>query len=203
MIIRLPEARRTEGIPVEEALNRRKSCRDFMSRPLTLGQLSQILWSAQGSSSRGSFYRTAPSAGATYPLDIFCCVGKVEGIQQGVFIYAPREHVIALHLEGDKRRELAEAALWQDFIREAPLSIIVAATLERIIARYGERGRRYTFIEVGHVGQNIYLMAESLGLGTVAVGAFYDEKVAQVLNLPEEMIPIYIMPIGYRYEFLR
>lgn len=200
MIIKLPEVRKTGGIPLEEALYKRKSYRSFMARPLTLEQLSQILWSAYGSSIKGSFYCTVPSAGATYPLDIFCCIGKVETIQQGVFIYIPREHSIELHLEGNKRKELAEAALWQNFIYEAPLSIIIVATFQRTTGRYGERGKRYVFMEVGHVGQNIYLMAESLGLGTVAVGAFYDEKVAQVLNLPKEMAPLYIMPIGYAHD---
>lgn len=200
MIIKLPEPRKTEGIPLEEALYKRKSSRSFTPKSLTLEQLSQILWSAQGLSIKGSFYRTAPSAGATYPLDIFCCVGKVESIQEGIYIYKAQDHSIKLHLKGDKRKELAEAALWQNFIYEASLSIIIVATFERTTARYGERGKRYVFIEIGHVGQNIYLMAESLGLGTVAVGAFYDEKVIQVLNLPKEIMPLYIMPIGYAHD---
>jgi len=100
-------------------------------------------------------------------------------------------------LLSEKWKELAAASLNQDFIADAPLVIVIAALYERTTKRYGERGIRYVHIEVGHAGQNIYLQSESLGLGTVAVGAFYDEEVARVLNLPEDHEPLYVMPIGY------
>jgi SagB-type dehydrogenase family enzyme len=107
------------------------------------------------------------------------------------------EYSLGLHAEGDRREPLARAALGQDFVAKAPVSIAVAATYERTTARYGGRGQRYVHIEVGHVGQNVYLQAEALGLGTVAVGAFEDAAVSRVLELPSAMLPLYIMPVGH------
>jgi SagB-type dehydrogenase family enzyme len=187
-VIALPRAETGGAISVEEAVYRRQSHRSFQPENLTLRQLSQLLWAAS----------TGPSAGATYPIDIFVVVGTrcVENLEPAVYQYLG-EHSLGLHAEGDRREPLARAALGQDFVAKAPMSIVFAATYERTTARYGRRGQRYVHIEVGHAGQNVYLQAEALGLGTVAVGAFEDAAVSRVLELPSAMLPLYIMPVGH------
>lgn len=190
-----PAQKEKDNLSVEEAIAKRRSERSFHDSPLAKEQLFQILWAAQGITGDGK--RSAPSAGATYPLEIYAVVGKVEGLEAGVYRYVPKNHSLEPHLSGDRRKELAVASLGQSFIADAPLVIVITAEYERTTKKYGERGIRYVHIEVGHVGQNIYLQAESLGLGTVAVGAFYDDEVSRVLNLPGNHAPLYIMPIGY------
>jgi len=139
-----------------------------------------------------------PSAGATYPLEIFVACGKdsVEGIDEGIYPYNKGSHSLTLHHEGDIRLELARAALNQEYIYEAPLDIVICALYERTTRVYGHRGERYVHIEVGHAGQNIYLQATALGLATVAIGTFHDEQVREVLRLGKQYRPLYIMPVG-------
>ena len=189
----------TDGtISVEEALYNRRSRRHFQDRALTTEQVSQILWAAYGiTSDRG--FRTAPSAGALYPLEIYIVIGNVEGIAPGVYLYIAEEHKIIRVIYGDIREELAQAALGQRSVSDAPAILAYSAVFERMIPRYGERGIMYTHIEVGHSGQNVYLQAEALGLGTVAVGAFIDYLVGELLNLSEYETPLYLMPFGYFY----
>lgn len=181
---------------MEEALARRRSRRRYSPTPLTLAQLSQLLWSAQGLT-RGRF-RTAPSAGATYPLELFILVGEggVEGLEAGTYHYQVQEHALTLKQRGDRRRELCQASGNQGFLRQAPVSLVVCALYQRTCGWYGQRGERYVHIEVGHVGQNVHLQAEALGLGTVMVGAFDDDEVSQLLGLEAELKPLYIMPVG-------
>jgi SagB-type dehydrogenase family enzyme len=185
-------------VSLEEAITRRRSVRDFTPEPLSQSQLSQILWSAQGISNTSSGYRTVPSAGATYPLEIFvvCGTNCVEGIGDGIYHYNIDSHSLTLHYRGDVRLDLARVALNQEFIYEAPVDIIICALYERTTLHYGSRGERYVPIEVGHAGQNIYLQATALGLGTVAIGAFHDEEVREVLRLDKQYKPLYIMPVG-------
>lgn len=197
--IYLPPPRPRGKISLEEALARRRSIRDFTPRPLSLSHLSQMLWATQGISEPLRQFRTAPSAGATYPLDVFVVCGQngVENISEGVYQYNPEEHALSRHLAGDLRRELARAALNEAFIYRAPLNIVLCVEYQRTTWRYGSRGERYVHIEVGHVGQNIYLQAVALGLSTVAVGAFRDEEVSRVLYLDKDCQPLYIMPVGW------
>jgi len=169
-------------------------------------QLSQILWSAQGITGAGKL-RAAPSAGATYPLEVFAFVGK-EGViaseakqakaklQPGIYHYDVDSHSLLLHQPGDLREKLAEAALDQGLIANAPVDIVICALYTRTSYRYGRRGERYVHMEVGHVGENIHLQAVALGLATVEVGAFNDEMVRKVLGLEDQIKPLYIMPIG-------
>lgn len=197
--IYLPPPRPRGKISLEETLARRRSLRDFTPQPLSLGQFSQILWATQGISEPRRQFRTAPSAGATYPLDVFAVCGRdgVENISEGVYRYDPAEHALSRHLEGDLRQELSRAALNEAFICQAPLNIVLCAEYQRTTWHYGERGERYVHIEVGHAGQNIYLQAVALGLATVAVGAFRDEEVSKVLRLDKDCQPLYIMPVGW------
>lgn len=192
--VKLPEVKVKGRMSVEEAIARRRSRRSYSDKALTLEEVGQLLWAAQGITDRSAGFRAAPSAGATYPLEIFLVVGKVEGLKAGVYRYDPRSHSLLFHKEGDVRKALCRAALGQRFVETAPVTIAIAAVERRTSIRYGKRAKRYILIEVGHVGQNIYLQAESLGLGTVAVGAYYDEEVQRVLNLN---IPVYyLMPVG-------
>ena len=194
----LPEPDIYGKMSVEEALARRRSVRNFSSQPLSLKELAQILWAAQGMVKKIAGRRTAPSAGATYPLKIYAVVGRgcIEKLKEGIYHYMPGRHSIAMVKRGDYRERLAYAALGQDFIAKAPISIIITAIYERTTSWYGKRGIRYVHFEVGHVGQNIHLQAEALGLGTVMVGAFHDERIAEILGITNDEKVLYIAPIG-------
>ncbi len=195
----LPKPNLTGRVSLEECILKRKSTRTFSSRSLTRNQLSQLLWASQGTT-RGS-YRTIPSAGATYPLEVFSVLGEggVESLEAGVYRYLPKEHSIIHHLPGDLRKELCSACLGQDFIRRAPLSFVVCAEYSRTTAGYGDRGVRYVHMEVGHLGQNLSLQGQGLGLCSVMVGAFRDEAVSHALSLPVELKPLYVIPMGYSH----
>jgi len=196
--ISLPPPQEQGRVTLEEAINQRRSIRDFTSESITLAQLSQILQAAGGISHTSRGRRTVPSAGATYPLEIFVLCGQncVTALDAGIYYYNVDTHTLTLHHKGDARLELSRAALSQSFIYDAPVDIIVCAEYERTARRYGKRAERYVHFEVGHAGQNIYLQATALGLGTVAVGAFFDEKVREVLQVDERYRPLYIMPVG-------
>lgn len=194
--ISLPQPKTVGEMSVEEAIFRRRSVRAFRDEALTLSELSQVLFAAQGVTEKTRGFRTAPSAGALYPLGLYAVVGKVEGIAPGVYRYYPEEHAIERVIEGDKRMELFRSALYQESIQEAPLVLVFTAIYERTTRRYGERGIRYVHMEVGHAAQNVYLEAQALRLATVAIGAFRDEEVARILQLPQNEMPLYLMPVG-------
>jgi len=202
----LPPPMTSGEMSVEQALANRRSRRNFMDQPISIEQLSQILWAAYGVTEprpnapqlRGGL-RTVPSARALYPLEIYVIIGNVEGILPGVYHYISEEHKIVMVAEGDIRQEVGEAALGQRMIREAPATLFYSAVFSRMIPRYGDRGIMYTHMEVGHSAQNVYLQAEALGLGTVAVGAFSDERIRQLFMLSDEETPLYLMPFGYFY----
>ncbi|MFH0943224.1 MAG: SagB/ThcOx family dehydrogenase [Candidatus Beckwithbacteria bacterium] len=193
--IKLPEPKFEGKIPVEKAIRERRSVRDYQDESLSLPEISQLLWAAQGITSPEGL-RTVPSAGALYPLEIYLVVGKVEGLPPGVYKYQPKDHQLVKVVEGDKRDQLSQAALNQTWIKEAPVVIVISAVYERTTAKYGERGIRYVYMEVGHAGQNIYLQAVALDLGTVTVGAFSDEQVKALLQMAKEEQPLYLMPVG-------
>jgi len=194
----LPSPSQKGGMSLAEAITRRRSIRRFVPQPISHSQLAQLLGAAQGTSDASGRHRTAPSAGATYPLEIFAVCGTncIEGIGGGIYHYNTDSHSLTLRHKEDVRLGLSRAALGEESIYEAPLDIVICAVYERTLSRYGDRGRRYVHIEVGHAGQNIYLQAAALGLATVAIGAFYDEQVRNVLQLEEQYKPLYIMPVG-------
>jgi SagB-type dehydrogenase family enzyme len=194
MVIKLPEPAMDSNFSVERAINERMSVRSYKDEPLTLKEVSQLLWASQGTVASGR--RAAPSAGATYPLEIFLAAGKVEGLKPGLYKYKNKEHSLELIKEGDLRKGLSNAALRQDMILKAPATIVVAAVFERTRARYGARTERYVHMEAGHVGENIMLQATALGLGTVPVGAFVDREVKDLLGIKEE--PLYLFPVGWK-----
>jgi len=194
--ISLPRPRYQSQTSVEQALSRRRSVRDFRDRPLVLSELSQLLWAAQGITHR-SGYRAAPSAGALYPLVVYVLVGNINGIDVGTYKYLPHEHSLLHYASGDKRMALRQAALDQPAVSSAAAVFVICAVYERTTRTYGKRGIRYVHMEAGHAAQNVYLQALSLQLGTVALGAFDDEQVKEVLALREEQ-PLYLMPVGKR-----
>lgn len=180
---------------LEEAIQLRRSVREFGRRTLALEDLSQLLWAAQGITARGGF-RAAPSAGALYPLELYVVAGNVERLSAGVYRYRPKTHELVHMTSGDLRRPLASAALGQSAVRRAPAMLVIASVYKRTTGKYGQRGRRYAHIEVGHVAQNVYLQAAARRLGTVLVGAFNDEEVQDVLGLPPDHEPLGLMPVG-------
>jgi len=192
----LPHPEKVSQVSIEEALLRRRSIRDYKDEPLVLKEVSQVLWAAQGITDSSGRGRTAPSAGGLYSLEVYLVVRDVEDLKPGAYHYFPQEHKLKRILEGDINKELAEAGLNQSWIEKAPINLIITAFYSRTTAKYGERGVRYVHLEAGHAAQNVYLQAESLGLGTVVVGAFYDDEIKKLLGLSEEEVPIYIMPIG-------
>lgn len=193
--IDLPDPSITSELSVEEALARRRSVRDFKKESLSLRELGQLLWAAQGITSPGG-KRTAPSAGALYPIELFVVAGEVEKLTAGVYQYQPHNHKLRRVKTEDVRRQLAALAVRQDWIAEAPAVLVIAGVYERTTSKYGERGERYVHMEVGYVSQNIYLQAETLGLGTCAVGAFQDGKVRELLDLRRRERPLLLMPVG-------
>ncbi|MEN6319505.1 MAG: SagB/ThcOx family dehydrogenase [Syntrophaceae bacterium] len=191
MAIQLPEPRLRGSMSVEEALAKRESIRHFSPEPLTPSELSQLLWAAQGIT-RTHGGRSAPSAGALYPLELYLV------LQEGFFRYVPQSHQLILISDRNLIDNLASAALGQQCMRESPAVIVITAVYERTARKYGNRGERYVKVEAGHAAQNILLQAVSLGLGAVPVGAFYDDQVRNVLNLPADHEPLYLMPLGHK-----
>ncbi|MBM4176573.1 MAG: SagB/ThcOx family dehydrogenase [Ignavibacteria bacterium] len=198
--IKLPQPNFKSTISVEEAMLKRRSVRYFSDKSLTLAEISQLLWSAQGITEPRDGLRTAPSAGALYPLEVYVVAGKVENLEAGIYKYKPQTHELIKIVKGDKRTELYNAALQQSSIQTAPANLVFPAVYERTSRKYRDRAERYVHIEIGHAAQNVCLQAVSLGLGTVTIGAFYDNKVKKVMQLPKNEEPLYIMPIGKKVE---
>jgi SagB-type dehydrogenase family enzyme len=194
--ITLPNAASPDDGPtLAAALHKRRSMRAYSEAPLTLEQIAQLLWAAQGINDPSGL-RTAPSAGALYPLELLLVAGNVDGLEAGVYRYRPGQHALELMLRGDQRRRLAKAALGQSWIARAAVVLVITAVYERTTRKYGDRGRRYVHIEVGHAAQNTLLQAAALHLGAGLVGAFDDTTVAEVLALPASEHVLYLLPIG-------
>lgn len=189
--IRLPKPKEKGSVSIEEALNQRKSVRDYKKASMSLEEVSQLLWAGSG---KNLYRRTAPSAGATYPLEIYLIAGEVEGLEPGIYRYSIPRHSLEKTREQDVRKALCRAALEQRMIERAPVSIIISADYGRTTGHYGQRGVRYVHMEVGHVGQNVSLQALAMSMGTVMIGAFDDQRVREILEIDEE--PLYIIPVG-------
>lgn len=193
--IPLPAGSSDQEMSVGEALKQRRSIREFSRDGLVLDDVAQLLWAAQGITGRRGL-RAAPSAGALYPLELYIVTGDVAGLSPGVYRYRPEKHDLVLVASGDRRKPLASAALRQNWVRRAPAVLLITGVYKRTMAKYGQRGRRYVHMEVGHAAQNVYLKATARGLGTVMVGAFDDKQVQKVLSLPADHEPLGLMPIG-------
>jgi SagB-type dehydrogenase family enzyme len=192
---------RFKEVDFKTLLEKRYSCRSFQERSLNLDDIASILWATCGKKydSLTGATRTIPSAGATYPLEVYIVVGKnsIDKLKEGMYHYLIEEHWLELIKGEDLRTGLTLACLGQDFIKQAPVSLVVAAKPKRTTTRYRGRGDRYINIEVGHACQNAYLAVTNLGMATVEVGAFIDEQVKEVLGLDKDDTPLSVMPIGY------
>ena len=198
-VMKLPQPKIEGSISVERAIQQRRTIRGYSSQILQVDQLSQLLWSAQGLTGSRRFKRAAPSAGALYPMDVYAVVGQnsVVQIDSGVYRYETRAHRLALITNQDLRDRVARAAISQMWMANAPINLVITAEYSRVMGKYGKRGIRYAQIEAGHIGQNLFLQAEALGLKAGIVGAFHDKEVAEVMKLPRSHEPLLIMPIGY------
>jgi SagB-type dehydrogenase family enzyme len=188
-VIALPPPATRRGT-LERAIAGRRSVRDFLNESLTDRQLSQLLWAVQGITARDGL-RSAPSAGALFPLEIYVATAS------GLHHYEPGRHRLSRRSDRDQRKALYRAALLQEAVRDAPAVFVITAVYERIARTYGEEHTpRYVHMEVGHAAQNLLLQAAGLGLGGVPIGAFHEDRIHQALRLPENHVPVYLVPIG-------
>lgn len=188
----LPKPKIKGEMSVEEAIKGRRSVRSYAPTEISEEAVSQLLWAAQGITDEARGLRASPSAGALYPLEVYLVK------KSGIYRYIPEGHKLELISGKDVKRDLAVAAYNQNFVEKADIDIVICAVYERVMVRYHERATRYTDMEAGHAAQNVFLQAVALGLDSVAVGAFIDEAVSGVLGLPEDVKPLYILPVGYK-----
>jgi len=187
----LPPPDQSGRVTLEQTIARRRSVRAFTVQALSEEELSQLLWAGQGVTHPDGL-RAAPSAGALYPLELYVATAAA------FYHYDPGPHRLDLHSDGDLRPALCRASWEQEFIREAPAVFVIAAVYERTERKYGrQRGPRYVHMDAGHAAENVLLQAVALGLGAVAVAAFRDDQVQQVLSLPREQQPLYLIPVGH------
>jgi len=188
--IELPNPDTLGKVPLETCLAKRRSIRHYKNQALDDAVISQLAWSAQGITDPVPKRRTAPSAGATFPTELYLVT------QDGVYHYLPVPHALEMILSGDVREALTKACMGQGFVRQAPLSVIIGMNYQRTTGNYGDRGKRFVILEAGHIAQNLHLQAVALGLDSVPVGAYNDTAVAKAVALPEGIEPVYIVCIG-------
>ena len=196
-IVKLPKPRYVGNVSVEEAMLKRRSVRKYKKSPLELSEISQLLWAAQGVTDPRGF-RTAPSAGALYPLELYLVASSVKGLDQGVYKYSADRHALKMVIKGERQSRLYWSSWAQKSVKKAQAVVVITAVYKRTTGKYGNRGVRYVHMEVGHAAQNIYLQAVSLGLGTIAIGAFNDSSVKKEIGAQKDEEPLCIMPIGKR-----
>ncbi len=189
-VIRLPEPARKGGVSLEESIQNRRSVRRFLNKDLSLEQIGQLLWSVQGITG-DSGHRSAPSAGATYPLEIYAAT------RDGLYHYMPQSHALEVIATKDVRRDLSLASFGQTSVSDAGVDIIICAQYSRTAALYKDRAERYVHMEVGHAAENLHLQAVVLGLVSVPIGSFDDAIIKKICRLPQDYEPLYIVPVGY------
>ena len=195
IIIPLPPCDHTISMPLFEAISKRRSIRRFLPEPITIDHISRLLFSAQGvTDSRG--LRAVPSAGALYPLELYVAVENVLSLNKGLYRYMPGKHVLSGIIHEGVRNGIGDAAWRQQPVLRAPVSFIITGIYFRVSGKYGEWGERFTHLEAGHAAQNLCLAATAMGLGTVVVGAFDDNKLRDFLGAGENETPLYIIPAG-------
>jgi SagB-type dehydrogenase family enzyme len=192
---KLPAPRTHSDVSLEESLHKRRSIREYSGESLTLEEVSQLLWAAQGMTAAWGG-RTVPSAGALYPLEVLVIVGSVRDLPPGVYRYDPMGHEVIMIAEGDRRSQLAGAALGQGSVGDGAVDLVFTAVYRKTTRKYGDRGIQYVHMEAGHAAQNVCLQATAMGLGTVPIGAFNAEQVISLLSLPKDEAPLYIIPVG-------
>jgi len=198
--IALPKPQALAQMSIDDALKKRKSVREFTGDPLSIGQLSYLLWTAAGiqRTEHGYEFRTAPSAGALYPIETYLVVNNVEEVPQGVYHYAIQDHALEQLKAGSFGRDITVAALGQDMCYAAPVVFIWTAVFGRMKWKYKQRAYRYVYLDAGHIAENLALAAVSLGLGSCQIGALYDDEVNAVIDVDgtEESV-IYMSVVGH------
>jgi len=190
--LKLPEPRLKSEVSLEEALYKRRSIRQYADSPLTLSDVSQLLWAAQGITDSSKGGRTAPSAVAIYPLEIYLVAGNVESLAPGIYRYIPEGHELLKIKDGDSRADLGT----QSTIKKAAIDLIIVANYKKVPERFGVNSTKWVYLEGGHIAQNICLQATALNLGTVTVGGFSEEQVKSLLGIPADMGILYVLPVG-------
>ncbi|MGB9852916.1 MAG: SagB/ThcOx family dehydrogenase [Candidatus Kapaibacteriota bacterium] len=196
MEIMLPKANYEGRTSLEKVIATRRSVRNFKDEGITLSNIAQLLWAAQGVTDKINRFRTAPSAGALYPLEVFVAVRKADGLGPGVYKYLPDGHKLVKIKDGDVSKAIMKEALWQEWVEKSAIIIVYSAVFGRTTWKYGERGIQYVYMEVGHSAQNVCLQAVSLGLATTTIGAFNDAGIKSVIGMKENETPLYILPVG-------
>lgn len=196
----MPPPRRSGGLSFEDCLASRRTRRLYAQGPLSIEEIAQLLWAAQGITDPKHSLRTAPSAGALYPLEVYLVAGEegVEGLEAGLYAYLPDRHAIEKVASGDLRQSLAAACLGQSWMAQAPVMFLLAAEHDRTQRKYGTRGRRYAWMEAGHACQNLLLEVEALGLAAAVVGAFDDRRLSESAGLPSARQPLAVVTVGRR-----
>ncbi|MEN8170868.1 MAG: SagB/ThcOx family dehydrogenase [Pseudomonadota bacterium] len=197
LTIELPPPQLKGTGSLEAALQERRSVRHYSKAALTLAEVAQLAWAAQGVSNRHG-YRTAPSAGALYPLELYLVAGRVNGLEPGLYHYRPAEHTLQQVSRDNPQSKLAIAAYNQSAVRKAAAVFVISGVMQRTARKYGKRAQRYLYIEAGHAGQNLLLQATELGLGSVIIGAFSDSAVKELLELEKGEQPISLLAVGRR-----
>lgn len=197
--IPLPREMARGGMSLEEAIQKRRSVRDYSRQPLSLAELARLLHSGGGITEPTYPLRAAPSAGALYPVELYAVVNRVEGLPKGIYHYSPRDHSLELVKEGDFGLEMMRHAVGQEMVWHAAAVLVLTAIFQRTRVKYGERAYRYVLLDAGHVGENIYLAATSLGLGPCGIGAFFDDDLSNLLGIDgKEEAPLYLVAVGKR-----
>ena len=188
--IRLPEPDLNGKISLEQAIKNRRSIRQFTAKPLKITQIGQLCWSAQGITDEKKGLRAAPSAGAIYPMQLYVV------LPDGLYLYYPQNHSLEKQINGDIRPMLYTAAFKQQVVQNSPCSFVIAGSVKKIEAEYRGRGEKFTYLEAGHIAQNVHLQAVALGLGSVPLGAFDPKSVAAICKLPEDLEALYLVCTG-------
>lgn len=199
--VNLPAPEVTSTVSVDQAIKNRRSVRSFSTTPLTLQDVSQLLWASQGITDSEKGFRAAPSASRVFPMEMYLVTGNgtVQGLESGVYHYNLYNNTLEKYVDGDLRYNLSQAADQQKWVNDAPISLVIIGNYQKMRDKYPDEriSTRFVDLEAGHIGENIYLEAESLGLGTVAIGSFDDDQMINLLKLPSNETPIYIFPVGY------
>jgi SagB-type dehydrogenase family enzyme len=200
-ITKLPNPQLTGNMSVEQALQNRRSVRKYSNQSINLADVSQLLWAGQGITNTQRNLRAAPSAGQVYPLELYVLVGfgGVSGLKEGLYHYIPQNNTLEKIIEGDLRNNLSQVANGQPWVKQAPINIVITGNYQKMINKYNDQqlSTRFVNMEAGHVGENLYLQAEALGLATVSLGSFDENQMKKLLQLPKNEKPLYIFPVGH------
>lgn len=198
-VVELPKPKPKGKVSLEEAISKRRCVRSYKDKALSLEQVSQLLWAANGVTGKKSYFRAAPSAGALHPLDFYAVVGtgSVKGLDAGVWHYNPKKHTITLLTKGDQRLPLQNASLGQKQVGTAEVVVVLTVEYKRTTQKYGNRGRRYALMDAGFAAENLFLQVQTLDLSMCVIGAFRDEMITDILKLPKEHEPVLVLTIGY------